>query len=93
MTGPVSRGLNTRFGQYSGGGVNSTDYPPDVITREPNPLLTYNSNTNEIRQGSTVVTQANQINYNLHVLGAGAGQATTTTRPPRTASAHLTDGC
>jgi Flp pilus assembly protein TadG len=64
VTGPVSQGLNTRFGEYSGGGVNSTDYPPDVITTEPNPKLTYNSNTNQIQQGSSVVTQASQIDFN-----------------------------
>jgi Flp pilus assembly protein TadG len=64
VTGPVSQGLNTRFGEYSGGGVNSTDYPPDVITTEPNPRLTYDSDTNVIQQGTTVVTQADQINYN-----------------------------
>lgn len=33
--GPVGQGLNTRFDQYSGGGVNSTDYPPDVYVKEP----------------------------------------------------------
>ncbi|MEH6465644.1 MAG: pilus assembly protein TadG-related protein [Shewanella psychromarinicola] len=27
--GPVSQGLNTRFDQYQGGGVNSTDHPRD----------------------------------------------------------------
>ena len=64
VTGPVTQGLNTRFGDYSGGGVNSTDYPPDVVTTEPIPKLTYNSNTGQISQGSTVVTQANQINFN-----------------------------
>lgn len=63
VTGPVSQGLNTRFGVYSGGGVNSTDYPPDTVTTEPSPLLTYNSDTNQIRQGSTVVTQGSQIDF------------------------------
>ncbi|MXR69165.1 hypothetical protein GNT65_10835 [Shewanella sp. JBTF-M18] len=27
--GPVSQGLNTRFGQWQGGGLNSTDHPRD----------------------------------------------------------------
>jgi hypothetical protein len=27
--GPVAQGLNTRFGQYQGGGVNPTDHPRD----------------------------------------------------------------
>lgn len=30
-TGPVQQGTNTRFGIYSGP-VNSTDYPPDLVT-------------------------------------------------------------
>lgn len=30
-TGPVQQGTNTRFGLYSGP-VNSTDYPPDLVT-------------------------------------------------------------
>ncbi len=60
VTGPVSQGLNTRFGVYSGGGVNSTDYPPDTATTEPSPLLTYNSDTNQIRQGSTAAGHARQ---------------------------------
>jgi Flp pilus assembly protein TadG len=64
VTGPVTQGLNTRFGDYSGGGTNSTDYPPDVVTTEPNPKLTYDSNTGQISQGSTVVTQASQISFN-----------------------------
>ncbi|WP_374144785.1 pilus assembly protein TadG-related protein [Vibrio sp. NTOU-M3] len=33
--GPVGQGLNTRFDEYGGGGVNSTDYPPDVYVKEP----------------------------------------------------------
>ncbi|MEO7775786.1 MAG: pilus assembly protein TadG-related protein [Steroidobacteraceae bacterium] len=63
-SGPTSQGLNTRFGEYQGGGVNAATYPPDVVTRLPSPILTYNKTTNTIRQGSTVVTQASQINYN-----------------------------
>ncbi|SDG66150.1 Putative Flp pilus-assembly TadE/G-like [Vibrio xiamenensis] len=33
--GPVGQGLNTRFGDYSGGGVSADDYPPDEYTKEP----------------------------------------------------------
>ena len=33
--GPVGQGLNTRLGIYSGGGVSSSDYPPDVYVKEP----------------------------------------------------------
>jgi hypothetical protein len=64
VVGPVAQGMNTRFGSYSGGGMNSTDYPPDVVTRTPTPQLSYNSNTNTIRQGATTVTMASQVNYN-----------------------------
>jgi hypothetical protein len=64
VTGPVTQGLNTRFGEYSGGGVNSTDYPPDVVTTEPIPKLTYDSDTGQISQGGTVVTEASQISFN-----------------------------
>lgn len=67
VVGPVTQGLNTRFGDYSGGGVNSTDYPPDVVTTQPSPLLTYNSDTQVISQGSNTVTQSSQINFNHSV--------------------------
>lgn len=36
-SGPVSQGFNTRFNQYQGGGLNSTDYPPDNYIYEQNP--------------------------------------------------------
>jgi Flp pilus assembly protein TadG len=32
--GPVRQGLNTRFGDYSGGGVNADDYPPDMNVKQ-----------------------------------------------------------
>jgi len=38
-SGPVSQGFNTRFGQYAGGGVNSSDHPPDAVTFSQNPEL------------------------------------------------------
>lgn len=35
--GPTVQGINTRFGEYQGGGLNATDYPPDVVTHsDPN---------------------------------------------------------
>lgn len=34
-TGPVRQGFNTRFGDYSGGNLNSADYPPDLVTTSP----------------------------------------------------------
>jgi Flp pilus assembly protein TadG len=75
VVGPVTQGLNTRFGEYSGGGTNSTDYPPDVVTMEPSPTLSYNSNNGQVSQGGNVVTQASQVNFNhatyLQRLNAG----------------------
>ena len=38
-SGPVSQGFNTRFGDYSGGGVNPADHPQDVVQTEQNPEL------------------------------------------------------
>jgi Flp pilus assembly protein TadG len=64
VAGPVAQGLNTRFNLYSGGGMNSTDYPPDVVTREPSPRLNYSDATQTVTQGGAVVTTASEINYN-----------------------------
>ncbi len=33
--GPVAQGINTRLNIYSGGGVNSADYPPDIYVKQP----------------------------------------------------------
>lgn len=51
--GPVVQGLNTRFGSYQGpmAGTQS-EYPPDVVTDEPSPLLTYDADTDTIYSGS-----------------------------------------
>ncbi|MBV4461888.1 pilus assembly protein [Pseudomonas sp. SWRI79] len=38
--GPASQGLNTRFGIYQGQ-VNSSAYPPDLVTTSSNPAITY----------------------------------------------------
>ena len=37
--GPTAQGLNTRFGEYQGGGMNATDFPPDKVTTAPSPQL------------------------------------------------------
>lgn len=55
--GPVSQGLNTRFGQYTGS-MSQSQYPPDVIVKSPSPALTADSNGN-IFSGSTQITSAN----------------------------------
>lgn len=38
--GPAIQGLNTRFGQYSGG-LNAANYPPDLVTSYNSPVLKY----------------------------------------------------
>jgi hypothetical protein len=52
----VIQGLNTRFGEYFGA-MNSqqSTYPPDVITQEPTPQLTYDDATDTIYYGSQPV--------------------------------------
>jgi hypothetical protein len=62
--GPVVQGLNTRFGDYLGplSGMEST-YPPDVVTQQPVPALGYDSATDEIDQGGTVVTDSGQLDF------------------------------
>lgn len=35
--GPTSQGFNTRFNLYQGGGMNSTDYPPDRVVTDQAP--------------------------------------------------------
>jgi Flp pilus assembly protein TadG len=68
VVGPVTQGLNTRFGEYSGGGVDATDYPPDVVTTTPSPALDATDNpdgTITITQGGQVVTTSSQIDYSF----------------------------
>jgi hypothetical protein len=62
--GPVAQGLNTRFGRYQGpmSGMQST-YPPDVVTEQPFPALTYNSTTGAIMQGGAVVTDSGDLDF------------------------------
>ena len=74
-SGPASQGLNTRFNLYAAG-LSPTDYPPDVLQREPSPLLSYNTQTGTIRQNGKVVTLISQIDY-----GYDAYAATTRTGP------------
>jgi hypothetical protein len=63
--GPVVQGINTRFGSYEGPmqGMQST-YPPDVITDQPNPPLSYDSETDSIYQGSQLVNAGGDISFN-----------------------------
>jgi Flp pilus assembly protein TadG len=63
-TGPTAQGLNTRFGQ--GGGMKSTDFPPDKVTTQPNPNLDTSGDPPQVilrGDGNPVVTDINQLNY------------------------------
>lgn len=55
--GPTVQGMNTRFNHYAGQ-MSAEDYPPDVITTEPSPLLQYNDTNDTVTQGGAVATDA-----------------------------------
>lgn len=67
-SGPTTQGINTRLNDYAGGGVDPTRYPPDVILDEPSPVLTYDTKTQLIKQGSKTITLSSQlaINYTTY---------------------------
>ena len=68
VVGPVTQGLNTRFGEYSGGGVNPTEHPPDVVITAPSPNLQATDNpdgTVTTTQGGQVVTSSSQIDFSF----------------------------
>ncbi|MGR5094699.1 pilus assembly protein TadG-related protein [Vibrio maritimus] len=50
--GPVGQGLNTRFGDYSGGGVSSSEFPPDIYVKEPTTLASSDGEGNVIYDNS-----------------------------------------
>ena len=63
--GPVFQGLNTRLNIYSGSLGGSRDiYPPDVVTRQTTPRLSYDDSTGQIKQGGQVITDASQLDFN-----------------------------
>lgn len=79
--GPTVQGLNTRFGDYSGS-MSPDQYPPDVITTEPNPGLTYESATDSVHQdGSTVTAQSLDYGWNQYSFDVNHGLLT---NPPPT---------
>jgi len=81
--GPVIQGLNTRFGSYSGPmqGEQAT-YPPDVITTEPTPLITYDSDTDTLYQGSTPLNAAVDLTYNYDDYSAALAASSFDNAPP-----------
>lgn len=62
--GPVVQGLNTRLGIYSGpmSGKQAV-YPPDVITQQVEPRLTYDSDTETISYQGTPIPEGDQPFY------------------------------
>ena len=61
--GPLTQGLNTRFGQYQGP-VNSTDYPPDQVTTSSNPELDVAADdTTVIFKNGPAVTSIDQLSF------------------------------
>jgi hypothetical protein len=65
-TGPTAQGLNTRFGEYQGGGMNSTDYPPDKVTTEPNPEVDEDDGTVVFSGSGEPVTSINDLDYSYN---------------------------
>jgi Flp pilus assembly protein TadG len=63
--GPTAQGLNTRFGDYQGGGMNEADFPPDLVTTEPDPGLDVAPDgVTVVLQGSNEpVTSMGQVDY------------------------------
>lgn len=68
--GPVAQGLNTRFGIWDGpmSGEQAT-YPPDVVTEQPDPPLTYDVETDTIHQGTEVMSVENQPSFDYEDYG------------------------
>jgi hypothetical protein len=62
-TGPTAQGLNTRFGQYQGGGMNSTSFPPDKVTTEPDPEADEEDGTVVFSDSGDPITDIDQLNY------------------------------
>lgn len=81
--GPVVQGLNTRFGSYAGPMVGMEEtYPPDVITEQPSPPLSYDSGTDTILQGSTSVTSEADMSYGYDAYSDAVSYANYDVPPP-----------
>jgi hypothetical protein len=81
--GPVVQGINTRFGAYSGPmqGQELT-YPPDVITEQPSPLLSYDSDTQQIYQDTTPIQSDQDLSYGYNEYLSALGQQSFNNAPP-----------
>jgi hypothetical protein len=62
--GPVAQGLNTRLGIYTGPmGGTAPDFPPDVVTQEVSPRLTYDETTRKVSYKGQVINTPADITY------------------------------
>lgn len=64
LVGPVTQGLNTRFGDYRGG-MRASDYPPDKVTTDPNPDLTVADDevTVTLRNGTPITNFGSDVSF------------------------------
>ena len=81
--GPVVHGINTRFGIYDGTmkGTESL-YPSDVITAQPSPPVSYDSDTDQIYQGTELVETDVDLSYNYENYQTALGLHAYNTAPP-----------
>jgi Flp pilus assembly protein TadG len=85
--GPVSQGINTRFDEYKGG-LSAASYPPDVINSAAHQTLLSTDANGNVTQNGTIVTAANQLNFNYadYTALVAAGSYDTTPLPAGTAA-------
>ena len=62
-TGPTAQGLNTRFGDYQGGGMNQSDFPPDLVTTETTRTLDVDNAGQVIMKGGGPAQVVNSSNF------------------------------
>ncbi len=63
--GPVVQGINTRLDRYTGAlNGGRAAYPPDVVTRQTVPPLSYDDSTGQITQGGQPANDASQLSFN-----------------------------
>jgi hypothetical protein len=64
--GPLTQGLNTRFGIYQGP-VSATQYPPDKVTTSPNPELDVaQDNVTVVFKNGPAVTNINELGFSYN---------------------------
>ncbi|MGH9645051.1 MAG: pilus assembly protein TadG-related protein [Terriglobales bacterium] len=93
---PVADGLNTRFGEYATGDVNSGSYPPDAVTTQPAGAdrlkCTTLACTNITTVGGTPVANSSQYPlYNYENMYQPAVRAGAYTNPPAPAGNGVVD--